>query len=150
MYHYVECGLDNVFLASGYNVEDTPGYGETISIEDVVGLHRAIGDSIVRQHRAMNGAEFRFLRLELDMSQRALADSLSTNEQSIAKWEKAAEKVVSNRSAERLLRIVYANKQKDKKLGRLIEAITESDQSLDAEQIQLRLEADGWHTEIAA
>lgn len=150
MYHYVECGLSNVYLVSGYSLEDTSGYGETLSIEDIVGLHRAIGDSIVRQHRTMNGAEFRFLRLELDMSQRALADSLSTNEQSIAKWEKAADKPVSNRSAERLLRIVYANKQNDKELNRLIEAITESDQSLDAEQIQLRLEADGWHTEVAA
>lgn len=150
MYHYVECGLNNVFLTSGYDVEDTPGYGETLSIADIDGLHRAIGDSIVRQNRTMNGAEFRFLRLELDMSQRALADSLSTNEQSIAKWEKAADKPVSNRSAERLLRIVYANKQKDQELDRLIEAITESDQALDAEQIQLRLEADGWHTEIAA
>lgn len=150
MYHYVECGLDNVFLTSGYDVEDTRGYGETLSIEDMVGLHRAIGDNIVRQNRTMNGAQFRFLRLELDMSQRALADSLSTNEQSIAKWEKAAEKPVSNRSAERLLRIVYANKQKDQKLDRLIEVITESDQSLDAEQIQLRREADGWHTDIAA
>jgi len=150
MYHYVECGLNNVFLTSGYDVEETPGYGETLSIEDIEGLHRAIGDSIVRRNRTMTGAEFRFLRLELDMSQRALADSLSTNEQSIAKWEKAADKPVSNRSAERLLRIVYANKQKDQELDRLIEIITESDQALDAEQIQLRLEADGWHTEIAA
>lgn len=150
MYHYVECGLDNVFLTSGYDVEDTPGYGETLSIEDIEGLHRAIGDSIVRQSRTMNGAEFRFLRLELDMSQRALADSLSTNEQSIAKWEKAADKSVSNRSAERLLRIVYANKQKDQEMSHLIEAITESDHALDADQIQLRLEADGWHTDIAA
>jgi len=150
MYHYLECGLNNVFLTSGYDVEDTPGYGETLSIEDIEGLHRAIGDCIVRQNHTMNGAQFRFLRLELDMSQRTLADSLSTNEQSIAKWEKAADKPVSNRSAERLLRIVYANTQKDQELNRLIEVVTGSDQALDVEQIQLRLEADGWHTEIAA
>ncbi|MBZ7924406.1 hypothetical protein LAC81_27140 [Ensifer adhaerens] len=150
MYHYIECGLDNVYLASGYTVEDTSGYGETFSIEDMVGLHNAIGDSIVRQHRTMNGAEFRFLRLELDFSQRGLADRLSTNEQSIAKWEKASNKPVSNRAAERLLRIIYANKKKDEELSRLIESITESDQSLDAEQIQFRHESDGWHTALAA
>lgn len=150
MYHYVECGLGNVYLLSGYALENTPGYGETVSIEDMDGLHRAIGDSIVRQHRTMNGAEFRFLRLELDLSQRVLADFLSTNEQSIAKWEKAATKPVANRSAERLLRIVYANKKKDQELNRLIETITESDQSLDADQLQLRLEADGWHSAVAA
>jgi putative transcriptional regulator len=150
MYHYIECGLSNVYLASGYNVEETSGYGETLSVEDILGLHRAIGDSLVRQHRTMNGAEFRFLRIELDISQRALAESLSTNEKSIAKWEKAFDKPVSNRSAERLLRIVYANKKKDQELERLIETITESDQSFDVEQIQLRLEADGWHTAIAA
>lgn len=155
MYQYVECGLNNVYLASGYNVEETEGYGETLSIHDIVGLHRTIGDSIVRQKRTMNGAEFRFLRLELDLSQRALAERLSTNEQSIAKWEKAAEKPVANRSAERLLRIIYANTNKDatnkdETLGRLIQSITESDQALDAEQIQLRHDREGWHAALAA
>ncbi len=150
MYHYVECGLSNVYLASGYNVEDAEGYGETLEIPDMEGLHRAIGDRIVRQKRVMNGAEFRFLRLELDLSQRALAERLSTNEQSVAKWEKAAGKPVANRSAERLLRIIYANTNKDEAIGHLIRSITESDPALDAEQIQLRHDRQGWHAALAA
>jgi putative transcriptional regulator len=43
------------------------------------------------------------------MSQRTLGEVLGTTEQAIAKWEKAREKPVANKAAERLLRLAYIN-----------------------------------------
>jgi len=37
MYHYTECGLDNVWLANGYRQR-----GDAVSIENSEGLHEAI------------------------------------------------------------------------------------------------------------
>jgi DNA-binding transcriptional regulator YiaG len=152
MHHYTECGLDNVFLGSGVTLGVEPGYGQTFAIEKMAGLHRAIADSLISQARTLNGAEFRFLRLELDLSQRRLAEMLSTNEQSVAKWEKAREKPVANRSADRLLRLIFANSRRDStsELARLFEIITETDTLMDDEQIQLELDPDGWHSMLAA
>src|ERR1700739_179220 len=44
-----------------------------------------------------------------NMSQRTLGEVLGTTEQAIAKWEKAREKPVANKAAERLLRLAYIN-----------------------------------------
>src|SRR5262245_35533031 len=96
-YHYTESGLDNIWLEDGVVVENDPDYGEVYAIEDVEGLHRVIGHDLVHLPRPLNGAEFRFLRRELDLSQKALAGLIGSNEQSIAKWEKARDKPVGNR-----------------------------------------------------
>jgi putative transcriptional regulator len=64
-YHYTESGLDNVWLLDGVEHHETP-YGPATSIRDIDELHRAIGISITKSER-MTGAEFRFLRTELDL-----------------------------------------------------------------------------------
>ena len=88
-YHYTECGLDNVWLLNGYMIEQHPNYGELFAIDHVDDLHRFIGRSLIALPRLLNGAEFRFLRRELDLSQKTLADLIGSNEQSVAKWEKS-------------------------------------------------------------
>src|SRR5437870_2991651 len=47
-YHYIASGLDNVFLTSGVSINETP-YGTMVSIENLNGLHRAIGLHIVEK-----------------------------------------------------------------------------------------------------
>lgn len=42
MYRYAESGLPNVWLANGYSMHDS-AHGRGVSIEDIEGLHRAIG-----------------------------------------------------------------------------------------------------------
>ena len=105
MYHYTESGLDYVYLESGYTKHDTP-YGKGVSIQNTDDLHRMIGKWIVSLPRPLTGAELRFLRLELEMSQRILADILNTEEQTLRRWEKARDKPF-NGSADRLLRALY-------------------------------------------
>lgn len=86
-YHYLASGLDNIFLLNGINVEDTD-YGPMVHIENVNGLHRAIGLHIVEKSDAMNGAEFRFLRKQVQLSQSELAERFGVTDQTIANYEK--------------------------------------------------------------
>ena len=60
MYHYTDSGLDNIFLESGYEEIETT-YGAGVEIEDIDGLHRAIGKwllSVPRDLPAQNFASF--------------------------------------------------------------------------------------------
>ena len=44
-YRYTACGLDDVYLVNGYEIHRTPE-GEGVSVNDVDGLHLAIGVSL--------------------------------------------------------------------------------------------------------
>lgn len=87
MYHYKDCGLDNVWLKNGYAVHQTP-YGGGIAIEDIKGLHTAIAQQLISCRRKLSGKEFRFLRQYLEMTQKSLGDIWGKTEQAIALWEK--------------------------------------------------------------
>jgi DNA-binding transcriptional regulator YiaG len=104
-YHYKESGLDNIWLDNGFTVHSTP-YGEGVSIENNEGLHRAIGLWLLDQPSPINGAELRFIRLEMELTQRDLAAILGADEQAVRRWEKARGKPV-NGPADRLLRALF-------------------------------------------
>ncbi len=104
-YHYKECGLDNIFLTSGVEVISTPR-GEAINISDIRGLHRVIGQMLVRERRDLNGKEFRFLRHEMNLTQKDLAGILHVDVQRVARWEKKARTKIDG-PAQGLLRIMY-------------------------------------------
>ena len=85
--HYTDCGLDGIYLVSGYEVEHTP-YGEGITIKDQDQLHRAIGCFLVRQKKALSGKELRFLRKQMNLSQTDLGKLVQLTSQQVARWEK--------------------------------------------------------------
>ena len=101
-YHYTECGLQNVWLANGFVFHDTP-YGRGVSIRDVEGLHRAIGKVLAHKPR-LTGAELRFLRKEMKLSQSAMAPLLGTSEQNISLWERRGH---VPKASDRLARLLY-------------------------------------------
>jgi DNA-binding transcriptional regulator YiaG len=105
-YHYTESGLDNVYLIDGYTVHKTP-YGKGVSIQNTEGLHRAIGKWLIAQPRPLNGAELRFIRTEMELTQRALAGIIGAEEQTLRLWEKKRDKFMPA-TAERLLRALYS------------------------------------------
>ena len=72
-YHYRECGLDNVYLVNGFTVDEEDGE-EYVSIDDIHGLHRLIAKQIVDKTTAMTGAEYRFLRIEMNLSQKTIGE----------------------------------------------------------------------------
>lgn len=102
LYHYTECGLRNVWLANGYKIRKTP-YGQAVYIEDVPGLHKAIGLRLVNTKPRLSGGEFRFLRKELDLAQARVAALFGCSPQTVALWEKKS----PPKWADRWMRLLY-------------------------------------------
>ena len=139
MYHYTECGLQNVSLENGYKIHVTP-YGKSVSIQDVAGLHRVIGRMIAQRPR-LTGAELRFLRKELELSQRALADLLGTSEQNVSLWERKGK--IPKWSA-RLVKLIYLEQlDGNVKVREMIEKLTEQDEA-GAEELRFKARAGEW------
>jgi putative transcriptional regulator len=144
MYHYLECGLPRVWLANGYTIHQTP-YGEGVSIHDLAGLHRVIGWQMSQQPR-LTGAEFRFLRKEMGLSQKRLADMIGTSEQTVALWEKRGK---MPKTADRMTRIIYREQQDGNvKIAEMIERLCQLDEAEHAKLVLESLE-DGWHQRAA-
>ena len=87
MLKYDDGGLRNVWLANGYETHDT-AYGKALSYRHIHGLTRAICAALVNKPAPLSGAEFRYLRLHLRLSQVSLGKMLDVSEQSVALWEK--------------------------------------------------------------
>lgn len=86
-YHYRASGLDDVYLTSGVKEKKT-AYGPAVEIQDIPGLHRAIGHSIINESKPLSAREFRFLRKNMDLTQEALAARLRVDAQTVARYEK--------------------------------------------------------------
>jgi transcriptional regulator with XRE-family HTH domain len=86
-YAYREIGLGNIVLLNGVTTTQTP-YGPMTHIESIHGLHRAIGLAIAETSAPMSGAEFRFLRKQLGLTQAELAARMQVTDQTIANYEK--------------------------------------------------------------
>ena len=144
MYHYTETGLQNVWLANGYNVRKT-SYGKSVSIEDAQGLHRAIGRALAHKSY-LTGAEFRFLRKELDLSQHRVADLLGTSEQTVALWEKRGK---IPKTADRIFRAIYLEAvDGNVNIKELIECIADLDRKVEEKMIFQDTE-EGWLPKVA-
>ena len=97
MYHYTESGLSNVYLKNGVTVEVVDGE-EYTSIDDMNGLHSAIAQTIVNTNKPLAHDEFKFLRIELNVSQKMLANRFGVDEQTIARWLPYSKKGINLRS----------------------------------------------------
>lgn len=102
-YHYTECGLDNVYLLSGFELETVDGE-EELFIHDIHGLHRAIGHIVATKTEPLKGAEIRYLRHMMNMSQTRLGDFLGVTYQTVLLWEKGDP---ISKTAENYLRTIY-------------------------------------------
>jgi DNA-binding transcriptional regulator YiaG len=76
-----------------------------VSIQNLDGLHRAIGEHLAKHKKALNGSEIRFLRKQMDISQDQLAEILAVTDQTVARWEKQETEITG--PAELLLRVIY-------------------------------------------
>lgn len=131
MYHYTEIGLQNVWLENGYRVRKT-SYGNAVAIEDADGLHLAIGRALARKSH-LTGAEFRFLRKELGLSQHRLADLIGTSEQTVALWEKRGK---IPKTADRMLGALYVETiEGNVKLWEMIERAADLDRKADEKMV---------------
>lgn len=129
LYHYTECGLDDVYLASGVDYVDTPA-GQSVVIQDIDGLHDAIGRFLVQERKVLSGPEIRFLRHELLMSQGSLAKFLGVTEQTVRRWEQGRQEIP--RAADAVLRSVYSEKAGgNEKISTILKRIADLEDELD-------------------
>lgn len=103
-YHYTECGLDDVYLLSGYEIEQTE-YGEVVSVRHADELHHTIGECLVRNKKLLCGKELRFLRREMDLTQAELAKLVGVSDQTVARWEK--DQTIIGGAADAMLRVLF-------------------------------------------
>jgi len=87
MYQFTDGGLRNVWLSNGYVERETP-YGSGISFHDLDGLVIAICRALCKKPGKLSGAEFRYIRAALLLSQKALGQLFGYTEQAVAEWEK--------------------------------------------------------------
>ena len=104
MYHYTESCLSHVYLVNGFNIEVIDGE-EYTSIDNMNGLHNIIAQAIVDSSSPLTNEQFKFLRVELNLSQRSLAISFGVDEQTIARYEKNKTKIP--RTTDASLRSIY-------------------------------------------
>ena len=106
MFHYSVCGLNHIWLENGFEIVETD-YGEGVKIHNIPGLHRAIALDLCKQEDALTGAQFRFLRIEMNLSQPELAELLGVKTLTVSNYEKGKGKRGIPKSIDALMRSMY-------------------------------------------
>lgn len=142
-YQYTECGLDNIYLMNGFKFRNTPR-GKAVSINDVDGLHKAIGLYLVTNKKDLSGVEVRFLRDEMLMSQYTLGKLLGVSDQAVRRWEGG--KVEIPKPSEFLLRLLYREHVCDKsgKISATLKEIADLENQMSDQPILFKDTAKGW------
>lgn len=91
LFHYVQSGLDDVWLTSGFELVETE-YGSGFRIAHADELHEAIAKSIIHGNRRLRGQEARFLRTQLNLSQEGMAKILGVDRATVIRWERTRER----------------------------------------------------------
>lgn len=144
MYKYTDGGLRNVWLANGFTVKKTP-YGDAVAIEDVPGLTRAICAALTKKPGRLTGAEFRYLRLHLRLSQKALGQLFGNTEQAVAIWEKTSKIPLL---ADKHLRLLWAERDDgNETIKRLMDRLNIVEQVTQS-RLVLRETRTGWKSKV--
>lgn len=144
MYHYTDGGLRNVWLKNGYVEKDTP-YGKAVSFHDLDGLAKAICRALSSRPGKLTGAEFRYIRSGLLLSQKSLGKLLGCTEQAVAKWEKSGK---IPKTADMIIRMMY--KQAHDELGdggAVVDMLNAIDRTSESRIIASESQRQ-WHSEI--
>lgn len=136
MYHYKSCGLPSVYLKNGYSIDDGLS-GTGVSITDIHGLHQAIALSLVHKITRLTPSEFKFLRIELDLSQPALGLLLEKSDQALAKWEKGINPIPA--MADKSIRDLYVESIGETLEAGFLKRIAELDRTFHEHKIELEL-----------
>jgi putative transcriptional regulator len=142
-YHYTECGLEDVYLVNGFKTVQTP-FGEGVQIVDTDALHMAIGLNICDNANTITSEEFRFLRVEMSLSQKNLAQFMGVSDQTIGRIEKG--KTESKELAGRFLKALYLEHiEEDSSLKKLCLELAQIDNEDDIQKTFELTDTSGWN-----
>lgn len=147
MYHYTSCGLDNIYLKNGYEISNGLE-GKGVSIHDLDTLHNAIAKGIIGKPAPISGKEFRFLRIEMDLSQKAVGDLMDKTDQMIAKWEKGTHEVPV--LADKAIRDLYMDSIGESPISDLLKKLKDLDREIHELNFQLSETEEGWKLDRCA
>jgi putative zinc finger/helix-turn-helix YgiT family protein len=104
-HHYVESGLDNIYLDS-IDVFACEACGdESPVIPRMTEVHAAIGRAVALQPVPLRGEDVRFLRKQLGLRARQWAGILKVSFQTLSRWENNEQKIGPQSDA--LFRLMY-------------------------------------------
>jgi DNA-binding transcriptional regulator YiaG len=142
VYKFTDGGLRNVWLANGYKIKQTP-YGEAVAYQDVDGLVKAICHALIRKKSKLTGAEFRYIRQAMLLSQASIGKTLGRTDQAVALWEKRS---MVPKFADVMIRVLYAaHADGNEKVKNIVHALNDTERTI---HIVLKETSKGWtHTE---
>ncbi|MCJ8269192.1 MAG: helix-turn-helix domain-containing protein [Psychrosphaera sp.] len=147
MYHYTECGLQNIHLVNGFNKAVIEGE-EYVSVDYVYNLHRVIAKCIINNPTMLATDAFKFLRIELDLSQKSLGGLLGVDTQTIARWEKGQTAIP--RTADVALRAYYIESiDEQSNVGFLLKMLADTNTQEIIKKIILNQENEQWLQQAA-
>lgn len=140
-YHYLQCGLENVWLINGFEIVKTT-YGESVRIDRADELDESIAAYLTEKPSPLSGQEFRFLRQQLDMSQKRIGELFGKEAQSVAKWEKSPE---INKDVDFLIRHIYRQTKMNKSQTymEMVDRLNHLDRE-DLERLRFQETGEGW------
>jgi DNA-binding transcriptional regulator YiaG len=146
-YHYIESGLDTIYLLNGVHTIEEDGDTFT-SINDIEQLHLQIAKALINKHSPLQAKEFKFLRVELNLSQKALAELLGVDSQTVARWEKGETAIP--RGSDVLLRAYYLESQaEDSKIGLMLKTLAEAETTEVMTRIEFEEQDHRWIRAVA-
>jgi putative transcriptional regulator len=146
MYHYIESGLKNIWLINGFQQQTLDGEIYT-SIDDMHGLHRLIGQTVVDRHSPLKHDEVRFLRAEVNMSQKSLSTLLGVDVQTVARWEKGQTDIP--RTADVTLRALYLEFVNEaSKIGALLRMLADNEIAEEREKMVFAENENVWQRAV--
>lgn len=147
-YQYTGCGLDNIYLADGYEIKKTP-FGEGVTIHNLEGLHDCIMSDLVCNKPNWTGAELRFIRKEMGLTQKSLGLFVSRDAQTVALWEKDRQAVPDEST--NILRGIYISRNNGSvELEEMLIHINNLDRQINHLKKQYTPNESGWHNIKAA
>lgn len=103
---YKESGLDNIYL-DGIEICECSCNEKVVSIPAITDLHNKIAFILIKKKSLLNSKEMRFLRKDMGLKAKELAEIMGVDNATISRWENDAQ--TSSETRDRLLRLIYSN-----------------------------------------
>lgn len=104
-YHYLESGLNNVYLIGIEEYVCGKCKLSEIVIPQPLQLHAIIAIALARKPNLLNGGEIRFMRNEIGMTARSFAEAIGISHVTLSRWENDQDKATL--SHDKLIRFAF-------------------------------------------